>query len=222
MIKSFYVITFLILGSYVYEQQTGCKVKLPEISGSYSGKCKKGLADGEGIAQGIDRYEGHFVKGLPDGTGVYKWVNGSYYEGEWKKGMREGEGKMVYTNSVVTGFWKANQYLGKTPGSPYSIVAIRNVQRYTISKSVEPSNGVRIKLLLGGRDNSEVEDLSLAYTSGTEYRNVGVYGIENYSLPLEVTVRYITWNQLHTRQYDVLFEVTIFASGTWIIDIANM
>jgi hypothetical protein len=213
---------FLILGNPVFVQQTDCKVKLPEISGSYSGECKKGLAHGKGTAQGIDRYEGQFFKGLPEGNGIYKWANGSYYEGEWKKGMRNGQGKFVSGDSVVTGFWKANQYQGRKQGPSYMITLSRNIARSTITKSVETSNGVRIKVMLGGVENTGIEDFSLAYTSGTEYRNVGTYGIQNSSVPLEVTVRYLTWNQLHTVQYEVLYEFTVLEPGTYNITLTNM
>jgi hypothetical protein len=222
MIKYFYLIVFLILGSYGFAQQGPCKVKMPEISGSYSGDCKKGLAHGEGVAQGTDHYKGHFFKGLPDGFGTYKWANGSWYEGEWKSGMRSGQGKFVSGDSVVSGYWKANRYQGAVRVPSYQIKADRNVQRYTITKSVEAGNGVKIKLMLGGVENTQVEDFSLAYTSGSEYRNIGTYGIENSSVPLEVTVRYITWNQLHTAQYDVFFEILIIDPGTWNINIINM
>lgn len=76
--------------------------------------------------------------------------------------------------------------------------------------------------MLGGVENSEVEDFSLAFTSGTEYRNVGTYGIQNSSVPLEVTVRYLTWNQLHTVQYEVLYEFTVLEPGTYNITLTNM
>jgi hypothetical protein len=79
-----------------------------------------------------------------------------------------------------------------------------------------------IKVLLGGSDNSEIEDFSLAYTSGSEYRNTGTYGIQNTTVPVDVTVRYRTWNQLHSAQYDVLFEFTILDPGTWNITLINM
>jgi hypothetical protein len=222
MMKYIFATLFLILGSYVFAQQTDCKVNLPAISGFYSGECRKGLAHGKGIAQGIDHYEGEFIKGLPEGRGTYKWANGSWYEGEWKKGMREGLGKLVSGDTVVTGNWKENQFKGNARIPSYTITAGRNVQRYTITRSIVSGNGVTVKLMLGGSDNSEVEDFSLAYTSGSEYRNVGTYGIQNSSVPLDVTIRYRTWNQLHTAQYDVLFEFTIIQPGTWNVTLINM
>jgi hypothetical protein len=75
---------------------------------------------------------------------------------------------------------------------------------------------------MGGADNSDIEDFSLAYSSGTEVRMPPYFVIQNASLPLDVTVRYRTWNQLHTAQYDVIFEITIEDPGTWLISLTNM
>jgi hypothetical protein len=216
------IIVFLILDSYLFAQQTECRVMLPAISGTYTGECKKGLAHGKGIAQGIDRYEGNFFKGLPEGEGTYKWANGSNYEGEWKNGMRNGKGKLVSRDSVVAGFWKGDRYQGLNQLPSYKITLNRNVARFTVTKVVESVNSVRIKLLLGGRDNTEVENFSLAFSGGSEYRNTGIYGIENYTLPVDVTIRYTTWNQLHTTQYDVVFEFTLYDPGSWDVTLTNM
>lgn len=42
--------------------QSECKVLLPALSGSYEGGCRKGLADGDGVAIGTDTYKGSFKK----------------------------------------------------------------------------------------------------------------------------------------------------------------
>jgi len=59
--------TFLSFALSQLFSQDDCKVLIPEISGQYVGKCKKGLAHGKGLAIGIDRYEGSFKKGYPEG-----------------------------------------------------------------------------------------------------------------------------------------------------------
>ena len=83
---------FLIMlsGNLIYGQESDCKVILPRLSGTYKGECKNGFAHGNGLAQGIDRYEGEFRKGMPEGRGVYRWSDGTFYDGSWKKGLREG------------------------------------------------------------------------------------------------------------------------------------
>jgi hypothetical protein len=212
----------LLLGFNAYGQTGDCKVLIPNLAGTYSGECKKGLAHGNGVAQGIDRYEGNFFKGVPDGKGIYKWADGSSYDGEWKNGVREGIGRFVKGDSVAAGYWKGDKYQGNVKLPNYKITGSRNLQRYTFTKSVETQNGVRIKLMLGGAENTEVEDFSLAYSSGSEYRNVGTYGIQNSNVPLDVVVRYRTWNQLHSAQYDVFFEFTIHQPGTYNVILTNM
>ena len=76
--------------------QKGCQVLKPEISGTYTGKCKKGLANGKGLAVGTDTYEGRFSKGLPAGRGKYTWADGRVFQGEFKEGIMEGQGTMIY------------------------------------------------------------------------------------------------------------------------------
>jgi hypothetical protein len=222
MLRNLFVLFLVAVCGSIAAQQTECKVKLPSISVSYTGECKKGLAHGHGIAQGTDRYEGDFFKGLPEGQGKYTWANGTYYDGQWKNGKRDGMGKMVSGDSVVTGFWKADSYQGTKQGPAYMLRIVRNVQRSSVTKSIESGIGVKIRLMMGGSDNTEIEDFSMAYSSGTEYRSAPTYGIQNASLPLDVTLRYRTWNQLHTVQYDVIFEVTIMEQGTWLITLTNM
>jgi len=89
---------FMVL-SVLANAQNECKVLVPELSGSYFGKCKKGLAHGKGKALGIDSYDGNFRKGLPHGGGVYKWENGAIYDGDWREGLRDGKG--VYNLIVI-------------------------------------------------------------------------------------------------------------------------
>jgi hypothetical protein len=220
LIKTFTCI-FLASGIPVYAQMDGCTVKLPEISGKYSGGCKKGLAHGKGISQGIDQYDGQFRKGLPNGTGKYTWSDGTYYEGQWKKGIREGKGTMVYKDSTVTGFWKNNTYAGVEQLQPFSITRSMNVVRSSIKKINSSTVGIRIKLMLGSVENTGIEGLSLAYDSGQEYRTGSWIGIQNPFFPIDVKITYHTWNQLHTAQYYVIYEFRINVPGAWEVVITN-
>jgi hypothetical protein len=221
MLKISVFIFLLLSAGGAYAQTDECRVLKPEIAGTYNGDCKKGLAQGKGIAQGIDHYEGQFSKGLPSGRGTYKWANGVYYEGEWKNGMREGEGKMVYPDSVVTGFWKEDKYVGKKKIAAYRIITSTSLSRYTISKSAAKSNTVKIRIMQGGTDNVAVEDFSMFFDSGSEFRSSNYYGIENISYPVTIKVKYRAWNQLKTSQYDVRFEIEIAEPGSWDVVLIN-
>jgi hypothetical protein len=221
MITRLFFVLIIAFGSNLYAQTSDCKVIKESISGSYTGGCKNGLAQGKGIAQGIDRYEGQFAKGLPSGTGKYLWANGVYYEGEWKKGLMDGAGKMVYPDSTVTGIWKEDKYMGKRAIAPYSIVRSLSVARSTITKTKDGNYRVKIQIKQGGSDNTTIEDFSLAYDSGSEYRSGNYYGIENITFPLSVKVKYRSWNQLRTTQYDVIFEFIINDPGSWDVTLTN-
>ncbi len=71
----------------------------------------------------LDQYNGEFKKGLPEGTGIYIWETGEKYEGSWKKGMRDGEGSYTFKSegkdTVLTGIWKEDKYVGKQEVAPY-------------------------------------------------------------------------------------------------------
>lgn len=221
MINRLFFVLILIIGSNIYAQSGDCKVSKASITGSYTGGCKNGLAHGKGIAQGIDRYEGQFVKGLPNGTGIYRWANGVYYEGEWKKGMMEGEGKMVYPDSVVTGVWNEDKYMGKKEIVPYKIITSMSVSRSTITKTKDRNYRVKIQIKQGGMDNISIENFTMVYDSGSEYRSGNYYGIDNVRFPLSVKVKYRSWNQLMTSQYNVIFEFIINEPGGWDVVIIN-
>ncbi len=208
-------------GSYLFAQKTECKVIVPNLSGTYQGGCKKGLASGNGVAQGIDRYEGKFVRGLPDGKGTYTWASGEIYEGEWKNGLREGRGEMVYRDSVVSGYWSEDKYVGKKLIPPYRIITSMSVSRATITQTIGTIDGVIIRIMRGGTDNPAIEDFTLAYDSGSEYRNGNYYGIQNTRFPLTVKVKYTAWNQFMTSQFNVIFEFVINTPGTWDVVIIN-
>ena len=221
MANRLFLFLILSIGCNVYAQTTDCTVNKASISGIYTGDCKKGLAHGKGIAQGIDRYEGQFIKGLPNGTGTYRWSSGIYYEGEWKDGLREGEGKMVYPDSVLTGRWKKDNYMGKKVIAPYTIVTSMSVSRSTIMKTQDRNNAVKIRIKQGGIDNISIEGFSMAFDSGNEYRSGNYYGLENVSFPVSVKVKYRSWNQLMSSQYNVIFEFIINEPGSWDVVINN-
>jgi len=220
MVKKLLIFLVLVSSNYVYAQQSECKVIPANISGSYSGGCKNGFAHGKGIAQGVDRYEGRFTMGIPDGNGTYTWANGTYFKGVWKNGKKDGIGKMVYKDSTVAGYWKDDKYLGEKFVPPYRIKFSRSVPRYSVTKSGNIDNGVAIRIMIGG-DDDLVDDFSMAYSSGEEYRLNNFYCLRNTSVPLDVKVTYTSWNQIHTATHAVIFEFTILDPGKWDVTIYN-
>jgi hypothetical protein len=221
MMKRLFLIIILIAGINAYAQESNCRVLYPEISGTYSGDCKRGLAHGKGIAQGIDRYEGHFSKGNPNGIGTYIKADGTSYEGQWKRGVKEGKGKMVYKDSIVEGYWKNDKYIGEKLIPPYSIKSSLSVARSSIKKTSGTMDEVRIRFLQAGGDNGGISGLSIVPSSGDQFQTGAVYGIQNILYPVNVNIRYRTWNLMHTTQFNVLFEFVINEPGTWDVAISN-
>jgi hypothetical protein len=117
MKKTFLFSMLLALGSTTCIAQD-CKVLLEPLTGTYEGECKSDKANGKGKAVGKDSYEGEFKAGYPEGKGIYTWSNKDWFDGIWKKGQKEGDGEMHLTfggtrDSVITGFWKKDKYVGK-------------------------------------------------------------------------------------------------------------
>ena len=214
----------LFSGSIIYAQND-CKVLKPELSGSYTGGCKKGLAHGKGLAVGIDSYEGRFSKGLPNGSGTYRWADGAVYKGGWSKGNRDGKGSMIYPtdglDSVVTGFWKNDKYIGKEIIPQFRVTKNQGINRYSIRKINEVGSGFGVTLYLAGRFNTDVDNFSMETSSGEKFDSGRKVGLENAIVPYSVSIKYRVWNTMHSQQHDVFFDFTINEPGTFEVTITN-
>jgi len=198
-----------------WSQTVECKVGIPEISGTYSGDCKNGLAHGKGIAQGVDKYDGHFRKGLPHGEGTYTWAGGKYYNGFWKNGKKDGEGKLVENGVITSGVWKDDAYIGEKVIPPYEITRNVNVTRYSLIKFENAFEEIKIKLLRGGVENAGIIEAYVTQSSGEDFRDGSVYGIQNPKFPLDVKIRFTATSALGTTRFDVFFDFRINEPGSW-------
>lgn len=219
------IVLLLNITNFAKGQQADSKVMMPSIFGEYSGKSKKGLAQGYGIAQGIDKYEGQFSKGFPHGRGTYTWADGSIYDGQWSDGLKDGKGKLIIPtlkgDSVITGFWRKGKFIGIKFIQPFEVGTNIGVVRYAFHKISEEGNDVIIKIMINGLVNQDIEAYSIAYDSGQEYKSGSNNGLQNVSFPLMVKVRYRTWNRLHTSQSDVVIDFKINESGRWEVVLSN-
>lgn len=203
--------------------QAKCKVLLPAISETYTGKCKKGLANGDGKAQGIDTYEGRFKKGVPHGIGTYSWANGDQYTGQWEFGKRQGEGVFKFNHnskdSILEGIWNEDIYIGPTPPAPV-IIQRSNIQSYTLLRQGD-GNKLTIEMYMNGAINHSITNISIISSNGS-YQNFGDRLVYNYIMfPCTFKITYITSNKMLSAKLDVIFEFELSEPGDWTLRLIN-
>jgi len=214
-------------GFILYEYPTkDCEVLLAAISGNYEGDCKRGKAHGEGKATGKDTYEGEFKKGLPDGNGKYTWSNGNYYEGEWKDGVKEGEGKLVIkrenvADSVVTGFWEADEYFGKYK-QPYVIGSNSpNISKIQVIKKGATPKQVNVSIMRMNRAVN-ISNLNITSNNGNFFSNQFV--VEKFPFEAEIEFNAAAATGFGSSNERFNCEVDIMEQGNWtiIINLVNV
>ncbi|MCF7568275.1 hypothetical protein L3X37_07850 [Sabulilitoribacter arenilitoris] len=209
------------LNSSLVAAQEGCKVLLENISDTYKGECKKGVANGNGIAKGIDSFEGEFKKGYPHGNGTMTYANGSIYTGKWKKGKRDGNG--VYTAKIdgqeieQNGVWKGDKYIGKKKSQMYKVVTDMGVRNYKIRKVDDAVNQVTVEVKRNG------ERLRMPNTligDSGNYRvdqNLGIFTGTN--TPFEGSMNFTVNNIGNPGTTIVNFNFIILEPGEWVVEV---
>jgi hypothetical protein len=203
--------------------QSDCKVLLQGISNSYTGSCKQGLANGQGEASGTDHYKGEFRKGFPDGIGTYTWLTGETYTGEWKKGLREGKGKYTFKylgrDSVMTGVWKEDKYIGEHALAPYVIEYRNNIGRVTCTR-VGDRPYVKYKFSSNGGESNNIGNLVMQGSSGSENTSASFTGFDQATFPFRGKVIFSASNSFQTA--DIFCEVRLIINepGSWIVTIS--
>ncbi len=211
--------------SFAFSQadNSGCKVLLPEISGTYEGQCKNGLADGQGVSSGIDTYYGLFKKGLPEGKGVYKFKNGDVFIGLFKNGLKDGVGEYRHVingkDSIVIGYWKKGIYKRATPADEgYRVTSVTGIEYYSIKKTIDTVNLIEISFEKYQKKYIP-NDLVVTITSG--YRPAGNLKVvvAGYSFPVTCSLRFTIPAAGVLRQCNLTF--TILEKGKWEVFINN-
>jgi hypothetical protein len=212
--------------------QNSCKVLKQGIDVKYSGGCRQGLADGHGEAYGTDQYIGEFRRGLPDGLGTYTWHTGEKYEGEWKKGMMNGTGKYTIKydgrDSVLSGIWESNNYVGEKALSPYVIQYKSGIVRVSCVRIGDQPFYVRYKFARGGSTSESTNAMSgllFQGSSGSESQTGNYFEFENISFPFEGKVQFNAPSALSsptalnavTLNYELRFVIN--QSGAWMVTI---
>ena len=215
MLLFLFIASFNDSTNYIEPKDSDCEVLLSSIAGSYEGDCKRGKAHGEGTAKGTDQYKGEFKKGYPHGEGTYTWANGNYFTGSFKEGKKEGEGKMVYASvnkdSVKTGFWEDDRYIGKYK-EPYKVTSrSAGINNIVFMKNGENVNQITIKFDRGTSNT--------VFVPAGQLRN----GWQNITFPFHGKIdTYIQSGQgtgVGTQKVSIEFD--IYEKGNWVIDVTT-
>ncbi|MCK4853606.1 MAG: hypothetical protein KAT31_05080, partial [Bacteroidales bacterium] len=136
-----------------------------------------------------------------------------------------GKGTMIYPtvgeDSIVTGYWKKDEYVGKELIPPYRIKRTQGVIRSSIRKVNDVGSGFSVTLYLAGSFNTNIDNWSMDYSSGQEFESGRKRGIENAIVPYTVSIKYRVWNTMQSQQHDVFFDFTINEPGTFEVTITN-
>jgi len=224
MKKSLVLLVLLLFSATFFTGAQECKVLVKNLEGSYTGDCKKGLAQGKGMAQGVDRYEGSFKKGYPQGKGTYTWSTGEVYTGEWNMGLRDGYGKYMFRSNnrdtVLDGMWKNDKYIGPKPIPP----KITQKQNIISANFRRVGDGDKLSITFsqaGAVRTDMIDDLSVSGSSGSPYNSGNIFMYQNISFPFTCRITYKGWNKLKTVQFDCILEFTIAQPGTWELKVEN-
>lgn len=224
MIKGRIILIIIInfCSIFVFSQQK-CEVLKADISGTYSGDCKKGLAHGNGVSKGLNQYEGEFKKGLPNGVGTIIYADGSSYYGDWKNGERYGEGiyklKVNGKDSIADGLWKNDAYIGKKPVKQFEVIKQISVSRYTIRKIGDIKNQVTIKVRQNGQAlRNTFNNINTNSGNRVNYEGYIVFESINY-YPFNCDLRYSVPSKMGAASVDVEFFFKILVEGEWLVEI---
>lgn len=224
MKKAFMITSVLIIiaGLAGLNAQTNCRVLKPEISETYIGSCKQGLAEGKGEAKGEDFYKGEFSKGLPDGEGTYIWKNGARYKGEWKRGMRNGNGtyssKANGKDSTLVGKWENDIYLGN-PNVPAYVVEYRNGVGRVSCMRVGDRPYVKFVFSRNGGESNNISNLLMQGSSGSESLMPSFTGYEQVTFPFRGKVNFNAPNSFYSATLTCELRLSINKPGSWIVTI---
>jgi len=225
--KQFQLLVFLLLcyipHSFSQQNDSNCRVLLKEISGSYHGGCKDGLADGKGTASGEDSYTGTFKNGLPEGKGVYKYKNGNMFFGYWKNGLKNGKGEFKNLidgkATIVKGYWKDGDYVGITePDEEYRITNLTAIENYKIKNEKGDRDFIEISFEKVNKKYIP-RDLEVTISSGYKIEQNFKVIIQDYIFPVNCDMHFTIPTTGGTRQCN--FGFTIYKPGKFEVFISN-
>lgn len=220
----------IVMSSSLFAQD--CAILDSSIAEKYSGKCKKGLAQGEGIAEGVNKYQGNFKKGMKHKKGTYTWADGGVYTGEFFEDKMHGEGVYIDKDSLITrGYWKNDKFVGLTIDdfNGYKILSYTNLLSKPRFRKM--GEGDEIIILIDDINKSVVNLNIINYTSGQIIRERDEDNADNSTrrrirmidvqFPYSAILKYRVANKTDTAMIDVEVSFRIVESGVWSMSISH-
>jgi hypothetical protein len=103
-------------GTWLMDTEAGCRMwdwhPNPDDKVVWSGACKGGLKDGQGVVQWfedglpIDRFEGTYREGKREGIGRYTWNDRNRFEGQFANDLPNGYGTVRLEGETFAGEWR--------------------------------------------------------------------------------------------------------------------
>ena len=213
-------LSFFLVSFFLYSQET-CTVKDNTINEVYVGECKDGLANGNGIAKGINQYEGEFKNGLPHGDGIMLYSDKTKFIGKFKNGLKHGKGKLYDQDEGVTlnGYWKKDEFVREDTSEDYKVLINNSVPRYQIRKLNNDYNKVQISVKHSGT-YIPLSINNVSVTTGNLSFNNSSAIIENIDFSLfQCELTYSAPSTFNNTNQIVEFKFKIFKEGNWIVEI---
>mgnify|MGYP001415307371 CR=1 FL=1 len=226
MKRSLLLAGILLAGYHLAAQPTAdsCRVLLKEISGTYSGGCVNGLAEGKGKATGEDTYAGSFRQGLPDGKGVYTYKNGNVYTGGFSGGKKEGKGKFrVQINgefTTVSGYWKNGDYMGTAApvDDDYRVTNRTGIEDMTILRKDNEQNVVEISFEKVMRKYIP-PDLEVTFSSGFRQDQPLKIVSSGFNLPMTCSLHFTVLRNMIRQECRLDFD--LLKPGEYEVHVVN-
>ena len=226
---SILLFVFVINGFSQYD----CKVLVENLKGQYNGACKKGLANGQGSAKGVDAYVGNFKKGLPNGFGVYTYENGSNYIGKFRKGLKDGYGLLntiTEADDLIQdyGLWMADSLV--VPNDSRALFKVNlskgiKIVDPKLTRDITTKNQIWIHFQVDGITDKSVIIESTEISSGkridTKERSLNtlVAFDDIQEFPVTVKLKYQIRKTDQLFMVDCQTEIVLFTAGLWEINI---
>jgi hypothetical protein len=201
----FIFLSILIAVTVIPAIGQACNVLPVSIFKEYEGDCRKGLAEGKGIARGQNvTYEGDFRKGMPHGEGILKFSDGRTFEGQWRNGEIYGYGELMNSSrEVQKGYFKGTieefRYMGEDKSSlaGYRILETERLDNATYTFVNSDPQGRRVSIKIFENNIRTITNFEiLEITEGVIQLITNAGGrlnaeIERVDFPVTFGIRYI-------------------------------